>query len=354
MKRFTSLFLQDLTLAYRSGHILITVLILLVILALVVFLPREFKIHNELFYDATPEGRLAAYLTEKGAPAGQVYSAENGGGEAGGDEASFREALASQPMKVGVIFRGSLEQPEFEILAANNIAPETLGLLEVSLESAIRELRGGRPAGLPVTYLRTPTAPPAFNLNLVPVALVFEVVLLGFFIVAVMMFQEKQEGTLLAYRVTPAGALGYLFSKTLLFILLSLGYALPVVLVGFGGRVNWGALGLLIVLSSSLMTLFSLAVAVFFRNLSEWFFVGVAILVVNSLPMISYGFPAFAPAWLTLIPSYPAVFATREVLFHAAGLAESAPTLLYLAGLNLLALAAAYAAVRFKLLKEGR
>jgi fluoroquinolone transport system permease protein len=36
----------------------------------------------------------------------------------------------------------------------------------------------------------------------VPVVIVFEVVLLGFLIAAVMMFQEKQEGTLRAYRVT--------------------------------------------------------------------------------------------------------------------------------------------------------
>jgi fluoroquinolone transport system permease protein len=103
-----------------------------------------------------------------------------------------------------------------------------------------------------------------------------------------------------------------------------------------------------------LMTMFSLAVAVFFRNLSEWFFVGVAILLVNSLPMFSYAMPSFAPAWVTLIPSYPAVFASRDVLFYGSGLLAISPTVLYLVVLNLLALAAAYAAVRFKLLEEGR
>jgi hypothetical protein len=76
--------------------------------------------------------------------------------------------------------------------------------------------------------------------------------------------------------------------------------------------------------------------------------------VINSLPMISYSLPSFSPAWMTWIPSYPAVFATRDVLFNAAGIERLAPTLVYLSALNLIALAASYAAVSHKLLKEGR
>jgi ABC-2 type transport system permease protein/fluoroquinolone transport system permease protein len=111
---------------------------------------------------------------------------------------------------------------------------------------------------------------------------------------------------------------------------------------------------LLLVLSSAFMTLFSLAVAVFYRSLSEWFFVGVAVLVINSLPMISYGMPSFAPTWLTYIPSYPTVFATRDLLFHGAGWSDVQPVVLYLAALTLVAFAAAYMSIRYRLLKEGR
>jgi hypothetical protein len=344
MKRLTSLFIQDLLLAYRSGHVFITGLLLALMLALVLFLPRQLKVHNELILDASPQGVLSGYLQEQGVPARIVFT----------DEAAFRAQLERQPNKIGIIFSGSAEQPHFEILTQNTISEENIGLLRASLDQAVLDLRGQPGESVPVQVLRSPAPPPPFNLNLVPVMLVFEVVLLGFFIVAVMMFQEKQEGTLRAYRVTPAGALNYVLSKTGLFLVLSLLYGLPILLVGFGLRINYLLLILLVVLSSTLMTLFSLAVAVFFRNLSEWFFVGVAVLLVNSLPMLSYAFPSFAPTWLTLIPSYPAVFATRNVLFHGAGLPEVTPTLVYLLALNAAALAAAYAAVRFKLLKEGR
>jgi hypothetical protein len=344
MKRFTSLFIQDFVLAYRSGHVLITGCLLAGMLALIIFLPTELKIHNELILDKTPDVRLASYLIENNVTQDIIYI----------DEIQFSNALERQPSKVGVVYTGSLKHPHFEIITSNTVSEQNLGLLEASLSYAITQLQGKPADNLKVEFIYSPTAPPPFNLKFVPIMLVFEVVLLGFFIAAVLMFQEKQEGTLRAYRVTPARAMQYILSKTALFIVLSVAYGLPILLFGFGFNVNYGLLLLLVSLSSALMTLLSLAIAVFFRNLSEWFFVGVAVLVINSLPMISYSLPSFSPAWMTWIPSYPAVFATRDVLFNAAGIERLAPTLVYLSALNLIALAASYAAVSHKLLKEGR
>jgi hypothetical protein len=344
MKRFLNTLQQDLLLAYRSGHVLITAILLAGMLALVVLLPRQVKVHNELILDATPDGALAAYLEAQGLGPDVITR----------DESSFRAQLEKQPSKVGVIFTGSVADPHFEIIVQNAVAENNLNLLQVSLDAAILTLRGETVPSLALEFLRPVSPPPTFNVRVIPIMLVFEVVLLGFFIAAVMIFQEKQEATLRAYRVTPAGAGNYILSKTALFIVLSLAYGLPLLLVGVGLNASYSLLAALIILSSALMTLFSLALAVFFRSLSDWFFVGVAVLVINSLPMISYGLPSFAPVWLTLIPSYPAVFATRDVLFNQAGLAQIAPALAYLGALTLAALAAAYTAVRYKLLKEGR
>lgn len=344
MKRFTTLFLQDLLIAYRSGHILIIGLLLLVMAALIVFLPRELKVHNELFLDTTPDARLAEYLRATGMGDDIVYT----------DEAVFRADLGRQPNKAGVIFSGSLDAPAFEIITNSAVAEANLGLLEAALDRAILELRNKAQDHYPVEYLRPVTAPQAFNVRFVPIIIVFEVVLLGFMIAAVMMFQEKQEGTLRAYRVSPSGALNYILSKNALFLVLSLIYGLPVLLLAFGLDFNLPLMLLLIALSSLFMTTLSLAIAVFYRNLSEWFFVGVGVLILNALPMISFTLPSFAPAWLTWIPSYPTVFATRDVLFNGAGMADILPTVLYLAALIALAFLGAYVAIRFKLLKEGR
>jgi hypothetical protein len=349
MKRFFSMLVQDLVLAYRSGHVLITGLLLVLMVALLVFMPREINTHNELILDTTTDGALADLLTEMGMGEGVVYR----------DEAAFRADLERQPNKVGVVFTGSVDKPAFEIITTNAVAEANINLLKVSLDHGILQLRGSAPDSLAVQYLRPLSGSTPLNLRLVPIIIVFEVVLLGFLIAAVMMFQEKQEGTMRAYRVTPSGAVNYILSKTALFILLSLAYGIPIlaltyVLMPAGSTPNFGMTLLLLVLSSAFMTLFSLAVAVFYRSLSEWFFVGVAVLVINSLPMISYGMPSFAPTWLTYIPSYPTVFATRDLLFHGAGWSDVQPVVLYLAALTLVAFAAAYTTIRYRLLKEGR
>ena len=344
MKRFFSMFLQDLILAYRSRLILVTVVLLLVMIALVLFLPSELKVHNEMILDKSTGTILANYLAAQGVAEGVVYI----------DEQEFSESLQKQPNKVGVIFSGDLENPAFEIITNSLVAPENINLLKASLDRAILELRGQSDSTLPVVYLRNVSTPPAFNLKVVPIALVFEVVLLGFFFAAVMMFQEKQEATLKAYRVTPAGAWNYILSKNLLFIVLSLAYGIPLLVVGFGASVNYGLLFLLLILTASMMTLLSLIIAVFFRNLSEWFFVGVAVLVINSLPSISYAMPSFSPRWMTWIPSYPAVFAVRDVLFNQANWAQIQPVILLMVILNLVSLMVAYLVVQSKLLKVGR
>ena len=43
-------------------------------------------------------------------------------------------------------------------------------------------------------------------------------------LVAVMIFQEKQEDSIRAYRISPGTVAGYILSKTLVFIVLSIVY----------------------------------------------------------------------------------------------------------------------------------
>jgi hypothetical protein len=345
MKRIMNMFAQDFLLAYRNGHVLITVILLIGALLLIAFLPRSLKIHNELLLDTSTDLVLNAYLRQQGVAEEIIFT----------ERAAFDQVLEKNPNKIGIIFSGGLEQPHFEFIVRSAVPEQNLRLLQASLDTAVADMRGDAAAApVQVEYLRQQTGVIPFNLLPLPVLLIFEVVLLGFFIVAVMVFQEKSEGTLRAYRVTPGGTLSYILSKMLLFLVLSLIYGLIPVLFAFGLGVNFLPLLLLLGLSSSLMTMFSLGIASYYRNLTEWFFVGVALLLINSLPIISYGMPAFAPGWLTWLPSYHGVFAVRDVLFSDAGLAQISPTLLYLLALNLAALAFCYYAVRSQLMKGAR
>jgi ABC-2 type transport system permease protein/fluoroquinolone transport system permease protein len=216
----------------------------------------------------------------------------------------------------------------------------------------VRTMRGKAPSDqFAVALLRPPSQPIPLNMSVVPVAMVFDVVLLGFTFGAVMIFQEKQEGVNKAYRVSPASTLDYLLSKNLLFVLLSTVYGTLLVFIGFQFAADYGRILLLVILTSSMMTLLGLAIAVFFNNISEWFFIGVGVLVVNMLPVFSYSIPTFAPAWLTWIPSYPVLFGVRDVLFPRGDGIVLAPLLIQLLLFNLIAFVLAYVAVDRKLMK---
>jgi hypothetical protein len=344
IKRFTTLFLQDLIVAYRNGFIWVTLLLLVIMSLLVLLLPEKVESQTaELFYDGSVDQVMTSYLRRQGADESAIYT----------DRAALDDSLRENKGRIGIVFSGSLDHPAFTIITSGQVAEENLNLLAASLESMIADLRGTPgPENYRVEMLRPSSPPIPFNLVGIPVFIVFEVVLLGFFIVAVLVFQEKQEGVLRAYRVSPAGPLAYILSKNLLFIVLAIPYGGLLVLIGYGFRVNFLNLFILIVLSSALMTSFGLFVAVFFNNVSEWFFVGVFVLLLNMLPLISYGLSVYAPVWLTWIPSYPVVFGVREILFPTGKTGFMLPTAGLLLAQTAVALAAAYWAVSTRLMPK--
>ena len=123
------------------------------------------------------------------------------------------------------------------------------------------------------------------------------------------------------------------------------------VAVGFGA--NYLNLAILVALASILMTLVGMIVAVFFRSLSEWFFPGALLLIVNMLPVVSYAAPVFSPKFITLIPSYPLIFAVNNILFAPTKQGYMGPLVLLLLAEILVAFAVCYLLVHKKLMKDG-
>jgi hypothetical protein len=190
------------------------------------------------------------------------------------------------------------------------------------------------------------------NLRLTPVFICFEAMILGFLMASVLMLGEKQEQVLKAYRISPGGATRYVAGKTLLFALAGAAYAALMAVFTVGFRFNWLEFLLLGMIGSALYTLLGMCLAVFFRDMSGWFFTALVILSVNMLPAISYSNPSFSPAWITAIPSYQAIFAYAEVLFPT-GKGAALPILL-LAVETCVAFVLCTALVRGKLFSAGR
>jgi len=348
VRRLSTLLRQDARIALRHGfHYVILFLAILFVGLLNYAVPAEVKLTpTEYFADLTSDKAMETYLRAEGLGADRFLP---------GREA-LEQRVQGKENSIGIIMEGSVAEPVFTIIHQGTEAPEVLNILDATLEELVDLLRGDvRPEVSRIEYLRPPVAPIPFNQGLVPVVLSFEVVLLGFMLVAVLVFQEKQEGSIRAYRVSPGGTLEYILAKTGVNVLLSVLYSLLIVPFTLGLGVNYPSLLALVVLVSLLMTLVGLATSVFFNNISEFLFLAVGlILAVFMLPIISYFFPSFAPSFLTWIPSFPAVFGAREILFPTGKTGYLTPLLGMLLAESAFFLAAAYVLVGRKLMKEGR
>jgi len=345
IRKLANLIAQDLRLTFRSGHIYVILAIAAIILILVFALPAEVNTEaKEYFVDASETGIFEQALASLGAEPSLILPSET----------DLQTALAESQRALGVIFRGSLDAPEFEIIVQGNISDENIHLLEKTLDTLIQSLRGTyQPVEADITLLNENIEPIPLNKNMIPIFMSFEVILLGFLIGAVLIFQSKQEGTLRSYRVSPGGTLIFILSKVILYDVISLIYGLVVALIAFGPAPNYLQLSLLILASSTLMTLMGLAIAVFFTNISEWFFAGATLLIVSMLPVLSYAMPVFSPAFITWIPTYGIIFGFRDVLFGMGSAATLNQTFLTLGLSLLIGFAFSYLAVDKRLMKAG-
>ena len=345
IRKLSQSILQDFLLTFRSGHIYVVLILAALMLILVFALPTEVDLQaKEYFLDASEAGVFDSYLAAVDAPNENILSSE----------AEMQAVLAGSQKALGVIFRGSLAEPEFEIIVQGNISEENVNLLEKGLDTVIQTMQGTlEPVDAKMTVLMPESEPIPLNKNMIPIFMSFEVILLGFLIGAVLIFQSKQEGTIRAYRVSPGGTLVFILSKVILYDIISLIYGLVVSLIAFGTGPNYLQLSLLILSSSTLMTLLGLGIAVFFTNISEWFFAGAILLVIAMLPTLSYAMPIFSPAFITWIPTYQIIFGFRDVLFSIGSLATLNQTFLIL-GIALLAgFAFCYLTVDKRLMKAG-
>ncbi|MBN2049753.1 MAG: ABC transporter permease, partial [Spirochaetales bacterium] len=153
-----------------------------------------------------------------------------------------------------------------------------------------------------------------FNQRLLPAVVMLMVGIIGLFIMISLIGQERIEGTVRAYRVTPASLRQFLASKHLL--LLALGCVtfsimyLPI--MGIDGYLQALLIILLtIIFGSSLGVILG---SIFDSPMSSILWV-LLLMIVLSLPAVSLFAPAFSPAWLKAIPSYHTLFGLDAAMF---------------------------------------
>lgn len=359
--RFANLFAQDLKLAARNLFVIVGLIILVIGIVVYYVLPDELETDTARYY-------FDARLAGGDGAADAAVTGSTAGAFAGIDSelvAESREELeswvAGDQGSVGIVLEPA---GHITLVTGTPLSDEQRALIQAAMTQALAATTEGpatEGAGGAAGYQVVRIQPDAPRLGiddlLIPVLVAFDVLILGFLFIAVMLFQEKQEGSIWAYRVTPGGTFAYVSAKVALWVALSVVYGtlLAAATVGFRmSAVAWLQYLAVLVLSSLFMTSLGLFVAVFFEGISDWFFVGIVILVANMIPNVSFMNPSFSPGWVTEIPSYSAIFTVRDIMFGTGHDGFFAEFVLRYLIYNAVAVPLAYLGVGRRLLKESR
>ncbi|MFO7928877.1 MAG: ABC transporter permease [Candidatus Humimicrobiaceae bacterium] len=345
MKKFFSLFKIDSLNTIRSGfHYAIIALGILFVVLVNFVIPEQVNIApEEIFYDGTENKVIENFIKESGEEA-VLYK----------NYGEFIKAVRDSRGSIGIAASGDTNNLDFEIISRNKVSGKTLNVVRAALDYVAAKISGSEEAGnISIEYMREKSTPIPFNKNFIPLFLTFEVVMFGFLLIAVMSFQEKEERSIHAYRVSASGTMQYIWSKVSVITIMGILYGVASVMLTAGVNVDYINLIIIIVLSSIFMSLLGLFLSVFFKNISEFIIVSFTVLALLQLPTVSYFNPSFSPSYLRWMPSYPILFGVREILFPTGKEGYITPIVIILLAEAVVVFGACYWGVRNKIMKSG-
>lgn len=150
--------------------------------------------------------------------------------------------------------------------------------------------------------------------NIIPLIIVLMNGLMSMMIIVSYITEDKSEGLIKAFSVTPTKMWQYLSSKILVVLTTSILSTLIITLPVMKTQPNY----LLLILTTICLVFFSsslgLLVASWFKDLKSSFGIFILLTLVLALPSISYFIPAFSPTWVKFLPTYYMLEGTKETL----------------------------------------
>jgi hypothetical protein len=324
---------RDNLINWRNYYYLVALLVALVYMGLVNWVvPAETSLKPDVYVvDQTQDGRFATYVRQQQGGDAQLLA----------DEQALRAQMAANQNSIGVVLTPGegTSLPQAQLFFQGHENEKVRNLLGASLGAELRQLYGEpypRPVAVEQQTLRdlaTVDAVP-FNKGLVPFLLFSDTAMIGLLFIAALIFMEKDEGTLRAYWVTPGRTFEYLLSKALTLAVLALLFTLVFVPLTIGWGPNYPQLLAVMFMGSVFGSLLGALIAVYFDSLTEFIFPAMLVMVVISLPSITYWVPSFSPAWLEWMPTYPLMFGLREATFPTGNVQVVYNSLLALLGVN--------------------
>lgn len=328
---------RDNLINLRNHYLTVVVLAALIYLVFAkLVVPADLAVKPEVYLVDRTEGARFATRVE------QQLQAGNAAEKAYllGSPEELRQRMEGNQNSVGVVLEEGSPLPRVTLYFQPHHNEKVRNLLAVSMEGELRQLYGEpwpQEVAVQQQFLRPQQSAASipFNQILVPILLISDAAMIGLLFIAALIFMEKEEGTLMAYLVTPGRVFEYLLSKTLTLALLAVVFTLILVPPMLGWRPNYLHLLAVMVMASIFTSLLGAWIALYFENLNQALFPLVGLIIVMGLPWVAYLVPSFSPLWLQWIPTYPVAFALREAVFPAGNPEVVYRTLALLAAMSL-------------------
>ncbi len=307
MKKLWTLLKVDYTMALRSNFILITLILAILLAVLINFVLPE-KLNTEMntyILDRTSNTRIATFLNAAGDEGSAIKI----------EVTKSEEELTTKLTKsngAGVIF----EDDKVIIVKQGYEDEATLNLMTATINLLTKKLSGVySPTSFKYTVLEPQsTEKLPFNKFMIPPLIVLDVFLLGFMFIAAMIFQDKKEGIINAYRISPINIFGYITSKVVINSSLSIALSLILVAATVGFHMNYLHYFVIVTLSALLISSLGMLLSQFYNSLSEFMYVLIAFSLIIAIPVISYSQPSFSVPFFKYIPSYPIMFEIKNII----------------------------------------
>lgn len=301
-------FLKDLKLAFKSWYIYIEIGFALIFVAVLLFVvPENFDSKMKLYVSVGLEGPYKT-MTEAALDRGDTLLFFMD---------SRDEVLAELERNrsaVGLAVYAENGEIVFEYILQGYENQRIRNILQTSIEAGFAAKSESYRNVTSVVTLEENSEKLSDRLNILPVFLALNAGFMGLFIIASYIFLDKGEGTIKAFAVTPARVWHYLAGKLGVLLISGIISGLISTLFIAGLKANYFYLILLLIATNAFGSALGLFIASFFNTMSKamgWLYMSIIIL---SFSAVSYYMPAFSPLIIRILPSYPMLFAFREIL----------------------------------------
>ena len=301
-------------LSLKSYYIYIEIIFALVFVAVLMFVvPENFERKVTVFASIELPGAVKTKaeeaITKEGYDITLLSSREEVEKELEGNRGSVGLAVSMEGGKI--IYNYIMQGHESEKLK---------NILKTSIEAGFATEMPGYTDVTDVVTLEGNSEKLSDRLNILPVFLALNAAFMGLFIIAAYIFLDKDEGTIKAFAVTPAKVWYYLMGKMGVILVAGLVSALIATIFVAGTKAHYLHLIFLLIACNAFGSALGLFISSFFDTLTKamgWLYMTIILLSFSS---VWYYLPAFSPLLIRILPTYPMLFAFKEVFFEESNL----------------------------------